>query len=172
MKTFILIAGKMISGKSTTAQYLACRLNGNVRSFAGKLKDIARQMLWDGKKDERGRKLLQSLGKIGREYDVDLWAKLLVESAKYDDITIIDDWRFPNEKEVCEKYGNVITVRVYRDSTYQYNSRELTEDESETSLSNDANDYDFVVFNNGNLEDLYSSLENIIPLLTKRINVV
>ena len=59
-----LISGKAESGKSTLAKYLTTEIaNANYASycipFAGAVKKIAKEMGWDGNKDEKGRNLLQ-----------------------------------------------------------------------------------------------------------------
>lgn len=113
-------------GKSTFAQYLKDKLIRNgyytIRlAFAGRLKEVAKFMGWDGKKDSRGRKLLQKLGtEVGREYDPEMWAKWVdIEIYKESNlgipptIVVIDDWRFKNEFDYFKKRGyNVITVRI------------------------------------------------------------
>lgn len=63
------VTGKMFSGKTTVANMfrdLADKEFGShntlMAPFGGPLKRIARSMGWNGKKDEKGRKLLQLLG--------------------------------------------------------------------------------------------------------------
>jgi energy-coupling factor transporter ATP-binding protein EcfA2 len=109
MTQIIMISGKAGTGKSTTAKILqgifSARGKGAVtRSFASNIKRIARdQFGWDGVKDEKGRKLLQDIGAMGRAYDPDIWPKKLIFDLKDElyfqehDFILIDDWRFPNE---------------------------------------------------------------------------
>ena len=76
------IIGKAFSGKSTVAKMVqSVGLENGILftriAFADEVKRIARDCLfWDGKKDERGRKLLQILGtECGRGYDPEVWVR-------------------------------------------------------------------------------------------------
>jgi len=101
------ICGKAGSGKSTFARLLCNNLkNYAIVSFAEPIKTIAYSMGWNGKKDEKGRRLLQLLGtECGRKcIGEDVWVKKWQEKAH--DIgakfTIADDCRFDNEAEICD----------------------------------------------------------------------
>jgi hypothetical protein len=111
----IMISGKMGSGKSLSAKYLMdmlgeLHLTGAVTPLALPIKIIATKYLgWDGKKDEKGRKLLQTLGtEVGREYNSNCWVSYLVDqyvpSLEFYplDFIIVDDWRFPNEYDYVQ----------------------------------------------------------------------
>lgn len=164
----ILISGKMGSGKTTSANYLARRLGGEVGSFAAKVKDIAHEIGWDGVKDEKGRKLLQDIGRAGRDYDPDCWAEILFSDHDLGDILVVDDWRFPNEYSVAKRHDkDVITLRIKRKDTLKYASEELNNDSSETSLTDNDFPYDFVIDNNGTMNDLYESLDKFLKKISK-----
>lgn len=158
--TIILISGKAEAGKTTFANILHQRLGKlycvvEKRSFARKVKESAYCMGWDGIKDEKGRKLLQDVGRAGRSYDKDLWVDHMLtdKSILPPDIIIVDDWRYMNELESIIDYGiyDVVTIRINRPSLDL--SSEMYLDESETSLKEDLN-YDFVITNFGTIEDL------------------
>lgn len=108
------ISGKMGSGKSALAGALVSRGATRV-SFADPVRRIAAELGWDGAKDERGRRLLQSLGVMAREYDPDVWVRMW--EARADEIirgggrVVADDVRFPNEAEVIRSRGGIV-VRV------------------------------------------------------------
>lgn len=76
----VAILGPAFSGKSTVARKLAAEVDGagktaKVIPMAERLKELARSMGWDGKKDDRGRKLLQNMGtEVGRAYNPFMWA--------------------------------------------------------------------------------------------------
>lgn len=80
MNIKIAFIGKMCSGKSTACQYLQT-LNPDFKilSFAGKIKDIARE-LFDMKTKDR--KLLQQIGSHMREIDYDVFVKYLIRQSK------------------------------------------------------------------------------------------
>jgi len=85
------------TGKTTCAQYCAEKYGGEVLSFATPLKQIAMHQLgWDGKKDKKGRRLLQELGWAARSYNENFWADKLVSGLKVRGSYFIDDLRFPS----------------------------------------------------------------------------
>jgi hypothetical protein len=76
------VIGKAYSGKSTvTKVFQKVGIENGVLftriPFAEEVKRIARDcFFWDGKKDDRGRKLLQLIGtEVGRGYDQQIWIK-------------------------------------------------------------------------------------------------
>lgn len=117
--------GPMGSGKSTLAEMLveAARrrqVNITVIPFAKPLKDLARQMGWDGKKDKKGRKLLQLLGTecgrkcISETIWTDKWKKA-VENEHESDIVICDDMRFMDEMVAIKSLGlahKVVCIKI------------------------------------------------------------
>lgn len=110
---FIGIAGPMLSGKSTAAGVLAKRYNAEIIPFAAPLKAFAKQLGWNGKKDERGRRLLQLLGtECGRQcIDPDIWVKQwihYIETQTFASVIIADDVRFENEATKIRELGGKI----------------------------------------------------------------
>lgn len=106
------LAGPMGCGKSTIAKMLNEKFNGPVLPMAGPLKGIAMVMGWDGKKDDRGRKMLQTLGTdVGRAYDPEIWTKLWSEqldTVPLEYVIKCDDVRFVNEAKVIRERGGVV----------------------------------------------------------------
>jgi len=184
--TYVLISGKAGVGKSTVAKYMSEYLGRYdyhvfITSFAKKLKDCARDYFgWDGKKDERGRRLLQRIGsEIGREYDLDNWVKLLLSDIGkhiiYPDFTIVDDWRFPNEASFIESLEefNVIKVRIDAPEREILQNTAEEQHPSENSLptAEDGNGYyDFVIMNSKDttLDNLRGLAEKIVDILLER----
>lgn len=112
-------AGAAGVGKTTTANALVglfdafYGLSHHIMSFASPVKTIAMMLGWDGKKDARGRKLLQSLGTdTARAYDPDVWVKRWERDAKemadIVDIILVDDVRFPNEVQAIQRLGGTV----------------------------------------------------------------
>ena len=179
LKKVILISGKARMGKDTFA-YMASGffnvlgIKSEVMHFSDKLKEVAKNMGWDGNKDLRGRTLLQKLGtEVGREYDVDLWVKFVAKRIDESDSTFIflPDWRYPNEYtsliDILTASKNntydFLTIRISPQSGYGF-TNDLNEEQknhiSETSL--DCFDFDFVIYRNGDgKEGLKSVLEGI-----------
>jgi len=122
----ILVSGKLGSGKTTFANKLQAVLTQAgyytiKMAFADEVKRIAKEEFdWDGKKNQKGRRLLQVIGtEAGRAYDEDIWVKKLVKNLEKHisltppSVVIIDDWRFPNEYQYLVDQGyEVFTVRI------------------------------------------------------------
>lgn len=169
----VLISGKAFTGKTTSAKYLVDvakkkNLITGIYPFADSLKSMARLMGWDGKKDDRGRKFLQDLGKAGRAYDIDMWAKKTLRKIENDnafppDIVFIDDWRFPNELKFFEESYPYcpVTIRVIAPNRELLKGKPEYNDESETSLDYMiSDDFDFTLNNALTYQDLYSQLDS------------
>ena len=121
--------------------------------FAYGVKETASFMGWDGNKDIRGRKLLQSIGNVGRVYDEDVWVRntfiRIEEQVGYPfDAIFIDDWRFTNEFAYVfnqEPLYQPITIRVSSDSREILRGTPEYLDVSETQLDNF--DFDYTIHN-------------------------
>lgn len=176
----ILISGKKGVGKSYIAEKLNILLRNSdytseIRSFANGIKKCANEFFyWDGLKNDRGRKLLQSLGNIGREYNPNVWVADLVTSIEDElflsDVYIVDDWRFPNEKEYLESLGLyvIITVRVESKERGDYADTDISENSLPVfDLQLDGGDcpknyYDFVIDNDENIEEKLKTILEVI----------
>lgn len=177
MKIFLL-SGKARSGKDTLAHMFAgfletTKYNPHILRYAGKLKEVATCMGWDGKKDSRGRTLLQKLGtEVGREYDQEIWVRhvfndiMSISQTETDSVFIIPDFRFPNEKTDLKKMlqnakvvSTIYTIRIERDIV----GEELKEDQvrhpSETALDNELFNLVVRVFDKFNLVPLSLAIE-------------
>ena len=162
----ILLSGHARAGKDTIADILEKEYGAQVFAFADSIKDIARKMGWDGKKDERGRKLLQTLGtEVGRAYDKDVWVNMCIAEMKqmqvlhnftgFPKLFVVSDCRFPNEiTRVKQEFKEVYTIRISR------GTEEHMSHSSETSL--DGFTFDSHIDNNGTLEELEKSVEKVM----------
>jgi len=124
----ILVSGKAGSGKTTVADKLIEKLK-KIPSmdvmdygFADPLKFIAKAYGgWNGEKDQKGRKLLQDIGRIFREYDKNIWVKHFLnqldkQSGMFPkNFVIIDDWRFPDELSYLKTNPllDIVTIRIF-----------------------------------------------------------
>jgi dephospho-CoA kinase len=169
----ILLGGKAGVGKSASAEYLKDFLTYNFTvkkdSFAYSLKECAAESFgWDGRKDIKGRKLLQDIGRIGREYNEDIWVSKLLDRYKNIDISnrvhilLVDDFRFPNEYAfLCVKsIFKVYCVKIDAPNKEILRNTTAYNDVSETSL--DDFRFDYVVDNSGSFSDLYKSLDSLM----------
>ncbi len=170
-RIIILVSGKAGAGKTTIANRIKEHLikegwGAKVTGFARQVKNCAIEFFgWDEKKDELGRKLLQSIGNTGREYDPNLWASwalVWIDENGYEidgrttEFIIFDDWRFANEfdRMASDDYFKVIKVRVESERS-DIENPELRNDISEVSLPEGLNYYyDYILYNRGELSEL------------------
>ena len=129
-----LLTGKAGVGKDTYAKKISGE-HSNVYAFADFLKVVATSLGWDGEKDDKGRRLLQHLGDVAREYDLDVFVNyivmLIADDFMYADIkhAIITDCRYDNE---------VTKIRsAFKKDAVDIELIELTRD-FDTSLNEDA----------------------------------
>lgn len=111
------ISGKKRVGKDTVGHWLEIKHEFTRISFAALLKEYARAFGWDGKKDIKGRKLLQDLGMVVRNYNENFWVDAacaemgrLKEEYNQENF-VITDVRFMNEVEMIKDLGGYI-IRV------------------------------------------------------------
>jgi ABC-type dipeptide/oligopeptide/nickel transport system ATPase component len=113
----IALCGPMGSGKSLAAKIICEMITSRgktteIISIASELKKEAKGFGWNGIKDEDGRRGLQLLGDIVRDYfhNENYWIRKWGEQycttrANY---VICDDLRFPNEERVIRSLGGVL----------------------------------------------------------------
>ena len=159
----ILISGKAQNGKDTVADILQSSLANDskrvlITHYADLLKFICKNYLgWDGKKDEKGRQMLQYVGTdVIRAEDPTFWVDFVAKILQYFhtnwDYVIIPDCRFPNEVTVMSEVFETIHLRVTRNSYKSPLTEEQLSHMSETSLDNVEPDYH--IPNDGTIEDL------------------
>ncbi len=168
----ICISGKAQNGKDTTAQIMKEVLEAQgsrvlIAHYGDLVKYVCKTFFgWDGKKDEKGRSLLQRVGtdKI-RAASPDYWVDFIVSILDifHDewDYVLLPDTRFPNEYEIYEAYGmDAILLRIVRPNFVSPLTEEQQKHASETAL--DDYQYDAVITNDGNLEDLKQAIHFFI----------
>ena len=160
----ILISGKAQNGKDTTASILKQTLvdNGDrvlITHYADLLKYICTNYFgWDGKKDDKGRQMLQYVGTdVIRKQNPTLWVDFVAMILKYFkenwDYVIIPDCRFPNEiTRMIEAGFDTIHLRVHRPNFESPLTQEQQNHPSETAL--DDFGADVYIENNSTLTDL------------------
>jgi len=180
----ISISGKIGSGKDTIAdiimQYTPYH-RWQVKKFAGKLKDIAEILTGvpkinfedqEFKQQDMGpewgmtyRDLLQKLGTEAMRSGLhkNVWVNALfadyqfnIEEDEQVHYWIITDSRFPNELAAVKEH-NGIAIKVIRDSGNTIGTTHT----SETALD-DYTDWDYVINNNGTLEELKTQVLSIL----------
>jgi hypothetical protein len=179
----ILFSGKAGVGKSRSAAYVVdylsktYNLEGYINPFAFGVKELAKKGYgWDGVKDTKGRKLLQDIGRIGREYNENIWVDKALqrfysgETVFPKDFVIFDDWRFPNELIRLQKEPgfHIMTVRIESPEREILKGIKEYDDISENALPSVNFEeklpeyYEHAINNTSSLDDLYSTLEYIL----------
>lgn len=173
------ISGKARHGKDTVGKFIqeAISERGLISRDAllihnaDLLKFICEKFFgWDGKKDERGRSLLQTVGTdVVRKKNPDFWVDFLINVIKLFDPdmwtdVIIPDCRFPNEiRRWKEEYSyfDVVHIRVERpECAPDQLTAEQMRHSSETAL--DGYPADHVIVNDGTPEDLRAKVYKIL----------
>jgi hypothetical protein len=154
---------KLRSGKDTSVDYLIRKYGGVKVSFSEPLYEI----LHYAQKVcnfpiEKDRWFLQNIGtEWARNKDEDVWLKLFNEKIKTLDSNINvynSDIRFKNELENMKNQG-FLCIKINRNIENNNSSKHLSEIELD-SVSDDS--WDYVIDNNGSLEELYEKLDDII----------
>lgn len=166
----ITISGKMGAGKDTLATYIKEELEkvGSrvlITHFADLLKYILKTFFdWDGKKDERGRYLLQYVGTdvYRDQYHKDYWCNFLstlfyLFGYKWD-FVIIADTRFRNEISCMKSWFYADSVQVVRPEIPEEFTA-FSDHESEHDL--DDYEFDYTCMNDEGLEKLRESAREI-----------
>lgn len=160
------VIGKKGSGKDTVCDYLESKYKVKKYSFAKALKEfcmkefrLSYDEVYDQKDKEKPllklnnhtpRVCLQDIGVIFRKFNPNFWVdKVITQINKDSEIfNSIADVRFPNEADICD-----LTIRISRPG---YNG---DDHESENALNNHKTD--FVIINDGSLQDLHDKIEDI-----------
>jgi len=123
---------------------------------------------WYEDKTDITRNILQLYGTeiFRKRVDENWWVNQVKNRciASKSDVIIVTDCRFPNEIEgmFCEDYETIV-IRIKRD----INTQELiSSHDSETALD-DWNEWNYIVENNGTLEELRGSAKEISKYLTE-----
>lgn len=173
MKVFI-ISGKARSGKSTVSElikkyYENIGLKTIVLAYARYIKMYAQDVSeWDGSDETKPRELLQFLGTeiIRNKINQEFFVKRIVDDIKiyshFMDVAIISDARFVDEIEYPKNhFKDTVTINIVKPNLVTDLTDKQQQHASETSL-NEYNKYDYVIVNDGTLEQLEEKVINIL----------
>ena len=159
---------KMGVGKDTAVEYLINKYGGKQISFASPIYDILNYAQNRcGFKKEKDRQFLQYIGtEWARKKEENIWVRLALESISENTNNFLSDVRFKNELDAL-KNDNWICIKINKEKVEK--NREgtgNTKHSSETELDCVPDDYwDYIINNNGSIEDFYKQLDNIVSLL-------
>ena len=171
----IMLTGKAGCGKDTAYKIMKKYANKSIKryAFADPLKNIAYGAGWDGIKDEKGRKLLVSLGKAINQYQKNFFVFETANAITEDkDIStkVITDLRLPCEYKAMREWfpscEQIVLIKIFgRASEYG----KTTDDVTERDITEDdiGRCFDFIVDNSGS----YSEFENNIKYIVKELNL-
>lgn len=169
--TIIGIAGKARSGKDTVANFVVAHLGGYVYSFADPIRRMIAQLgvdmsdpYWQEHKEDiipalgvSPRHMMQTLGtEWGRELiNKDLWVAMARQRLLHSGAgMVIPDVRFDSEAEWIRRAGGIV-IHVRR-----CNVAAVKEHSSESGVT--ILPEDFVLPNNGSLEDLQFAVRSLL----------
>lgn len=158
----IAFSFKMRSGKDTCVDYLIEKYGGRKITFAKPLYD-ALYKVQDifNLPQEKDRPFLQMVGDWAREKDDNIFVNLALKDS-FTGNKFCNDLRFLIEYEALKKDGWVC-IKINRDTGLP-SSKHRSEIELEILKDED---WDYIIDNNGTLEDLYIKLDKIISEINK-----
>jgi len=166
----IALGGKMGSGKSSDADFLAKSFQFKQYGFSTKLKEIASDLFDMEVKD---RVLLQMLGTRVREIETDAWANYVMKqiNAEAPLRIVIDDLRYINESEILRENGFTlikldapVSVRKKR-GIVGFNEETATHP-SEVEL--DAIDFDYTIDSSCTVDESYKKIMEILAEVAEK----
>lgn len=168
-KTVLIVNGKPRAGKDTFVELLSYMIPVYKYSIIEKVKCIALDCGWKGHKEERDRKFLYELKKLTDEYSdmsfTDVYEK--IEAFANDEIKEVlfaVDIRDPEDIEMMKDLTGAFTVFIENE-----NVPEITSNPADANVAN--YEYDFVVKNNGTMDDYKREVYNFLLALLPKINM-
>lgn len=145
----IAFCGKAGSGKTTAVKLLSLMVTKHINiKMAQPIYDLADAYGWNGDKDSRGRKLLQQIGDVGREYNED-WLVSSWLSTFFllppKDLVTCDDIRVLDEVNLIRLRGGKIVKLIGKESDLGSNAEHRTEQ----GIPDE--DCDFIIHNDGTI---------------------
>ena len=167
-KQIFIINGSGGVGKDTFVKYVTIELNDKVKHFdtvvnfssVDKVKEIAREIGWNGSKTAKNRKFLSDLKALSGNYNDMPFQSLRdkVDGFKTEDnksILLFLHIREPEEISRAVKEFNAKTILVQRESV-----EHIVSNVSDKNVFDYK--YDYVIENNGDKEELYKTAKTFL----------
>lgn len=167
----IALAGLMRSGKDTVAEYLINRYNFKRYAFGDELKRYYHELFGDS--ESKPREGYQWFGQVMRQHKPDIWVRKCFDNIEKENnkYIVISDLRQPNEYEKCQLEGFILVkvecddeLRLKRilEKNDKFDMKNL---QHETESHIDNFEYDYIIKNDGSLDELYKQVDEIINTL-------
>lgn len=162
-KMIFIVNGKPRAGKDTFAQILNEYMDVYKYSSVTKVKEIAKQCGWTGAKEERDRKFLHELKMLTSAYSDMSYNDVIKEIDKFNkgelnaDIFVVDV-REPEEIDRLVKATKAFTIFIENNRVPS-----ITSNAADANVENYK--YDFVIQNNGTLEDFEGNIKLFMEVL-------
>jgi len=170
-KSIFIINGSGYVGKDTFVNLVSIELNNVLKQFhtvinfssIDKVKEIAKEIGWNGEKTERSRKFLSDLKILANEF-CDMPFKSMKDKVKEfrkdeESVILFLHIREPEEIQRAVNEFGAKTVLVVRNSV-----KHITSNAADENVFNF--NYDFVIDNNGTLEDLKQKARQFVESVT------
>lgn len=162
-KMIFIVNGKPRAGKDTFAQILNEYMDVYKYSSVTKVKEIAKQCGWTGAKEERDRKFLHELKMLTSAYSDMSYNDVIEEIDKFKkgeldaDIFVVDV-REPEDIDRLVKATKAFTIFIENNRVPS-----ITSNAADANVENYR--YDFVIQNNGTLEDFEGNIKLFMEVL-------
>ena len=174
-----LLAGKARTGKDTVAseivKYYENKQKKVVRlGFSDYIKGYAMKIsAWNGEDETKPRDLLQQIGtdivreKINKDFFINRICEDILVYSYFFDVIVISGARFPNELDIPKnKFKNVTIIKMERPN-YQNNLTEKQKKHITEHSLEDYQNYDYLLVNNENIEELQNKTKKILEEVEK-----
>ena len=168
-KQVVIINGSGGVGKDTFIHTLSktCFRENDIWNYSSidKIKEIAKTIGWDGKKDEAGRRFLAGLKHVCDEYNnlsFEMMRNKYEEFRKSSASILFLHIREPYNIDIAKKAFNAVTVLVQRDSVEHIMS-------NEADMNVEDYYYDYVIHNDSDIESLKNECHKFIHYLNSII---
>ena len=168
-KCVLIVNGKPRAGKDTFAEILGGFIPVYKYSMVEKVKSIALDCGYEGKKDEKDRKFLADLKKLTDEYSnlsmndvIDRISQFALDEIK--ELIFVVDVREPSDIRFLKQQTGAFTVFIDNK-----NVPEITSNEADANVNK--YNYDFHVGNNGTKEEFQENIYEFLWALLALIKV-
>ena len=168
----IIFSGKQYSGKDTAAkimldlmpEYRRCAMGDIIKQTYAAQKGLTYEQIEQNKSQYRAD--LIALGNWGRAQNPDYWLYKILEQKGN---IIVTDVRVPHEYEIFKAAG-AITIRVEASRDVRMQRGDLVGEDDITEIGLDhIKDWDYVIDNNGDYENLKTQVLKIIENINKNL---